>query len=203
MATRQSKVANPPRARVSRIDAASWIEAALALLAERGIDAVRIEPLAELLGVTKGTFYARYPNRDAFLSAMLEYWRQESTIAVISGFGAINEPPEERLQRILMLPFRRSDVKERGRMEMAIRLWAHSDARAAATMREIDAYRLQYFQSVLEANGLATEEARARAFLIYAYIAADGTLPGQRSEAVRARCRELLSAAGPAAGPQG
>ena len=193
MATRQERRRDAPKARVSRIDEARWIESALSLLAYGGIDAVRVEPLAERLGVTKGTFYSRYATRDDLLAAMLEYWRRESTVAVIAGFGAINEPPAERLRRVLMLPFRRPDVRERGRMEMAIRLWAHRDPRAAATMQEIDAYRLQYFRSVLESNGLAPAEAEARAFLLYAYIIADGTLPGERSEKVRVMCREFLS----------
>jgi len=193
--TQRSRV-DVPKARISRIDEASWIEAALKLLAEGGIDAVKVEPLSELLGVTKGSFYSRYAGREAFLARILDYWRQESTVAVLSGFGAINESAEERLYRILMLPLRRPDVKERARMEMAIRLWANRDPRAAATMKEIDAYRLQYFQSVLEANGVTAEDSEGVAFLIYAYVMADGTLPGERSERVRAQCREILSAAG-------
>jgi AcrR family transcriptional regulator len=182
-----------PRTKVSRIDAASWIEAALTLLADGGIDAVRVEPLAQRLGVTKGAFYARYASRDALHAAMLDYWRQESTIAVLTQFQAIAESPEERLRRVLMLPFRRPDIKERARMEMGFRIWAYRDAAAAATMQEIDAYRLSYFRSVLEANGYTSEDAEARAFLIYAYIIADGTLPGNRTESVRALCRRILS----------
>jgi AcrR family transcriptional regulator len=193
MATKQEVQARRPRTRVSRITASSWIETALALLAEGGIDAVRIEPIAEKLGVTKGAFYARYASRDALLDALLEHWRQESTVAVLTQFQAIAEPPEERLRRVLMLPFRRPDIKERARMEMGFRMWAYRDARAAATMEEIDSYRLHYFRSVLEANGFGPGEAEGRAFLIYAYVIADGTLPGDRSESIRAICRNILS----------
>ena len=193
MATEQKTQTQRPRGKVSRIAAASWIETALTLLADGGVDAVRIEPLAEKLGVTKGAFYARYPSRDALLGAMLDYWRQESTLAVLSLLTSIAESPEERLRRVLMLPFRRPDIKERARMELGIRIWAYRDAAAAATMQEIDAYRLTYFRSVLEANGYGSDEAEARAFLIYAYIMADGTLPGNRTESTRALCRGILS----------
>ena len=193
MATLHKEPVRRTRSKVSRIGAETWIETALGLLAEGGIDAVRVEPIAEKLGVTKGAFYARYASRDALLAAMLDYWRQESTVAVLSQFRAIAESPEERLRRILMLPFRRHDVKERARMEMGFRMWAYRDSAAAATMKEIDAYRLGYFASVLEANGCAPDEAEARAFLIYAYIIADGALPGTRSEGIRALCREILS----------
>ena len=48
---------------MSRLDKDAWVETALAMLADGGIDAVRVEPLALLLGVTKGAFYARFPAR--------------------------------------------------------------------------------------------------------------------------------------------
>lgn len=179
--------------RVSRIEEDDWIESAFDMLANGGVAAVRVEPLADRLGVTKGAFYARYPTRDALLAAMLEYWRRVSTVDVLTAFAEINERPVERLRRILDLPFRRADVRNRARMEMAIRIWAHHDERAAKTMAEIDAYRIRYFESVLRANGFAAPEAEARAFLIYAYVVADGSLPGARSPALRSRVRQLLS----------
>lgn len=178
---------------MSRLDKDAWVETALAMLADGGIDAVRVEPLALLLGVTKGAFYARYSTRDALLGALLDYWRRVSTVDVLTAFSQIDEAPAERLERILNLPFRRPDVRERARIEMAIRIWAHRDDRADATMREIDAYRIAYFESVLRANGFEGEEASARAFLIYSYVIAEGSLPGERSESARALIRQLLS----------
>ena len=73
---------------MSRIDESRWIEAALTLLADGGVDAVKVEPLAERLGVTKGAFYVRYANRDELLLAMLDYWRRESTMLRRSGCSA-------------------------------------------------------------------------------------------------------------------
>ncbi len=182
-----------PRGRPTLIDDQTWFETALKIMASGGIDAVRVEPVAEKLGVTKGAFYARFKSRNEFLNQLLEYWRKESTVSVIAQLSAVDEAPEERLLRVLLLPFRRPDVKERGRMEMAIRLWAHRNKQAASIMEEIDAYRLQYFGSVLLANGVPAEDAKSRAFLIYSYIIADGVLPGEREEKVREQCREFLA----------
>ena len=117
------------------------------------------EPLALKLGVTKGAFYARYPTRDALLMAMLDYWRRVSTLDVLSGFAAIDESPERRLDRVVKLSSRRPDVRNRGLLEMGIRIWADSDPIAAATMQEIDSYRLDYFKAVLRANGFEEAEA--------------------------------------------
>lgn len=181
------------RGRPTLVDDKTWFETALKIMACGGIDAVRVEPVAEELGVTKGAFYARFKSREAFLDGLLDYWRRESTLSVVAHLSDFDETPAARLQRVLLLPFRRPDVKERGRMELAIRLWADRYFKAAAVMEEIDAYRLQYFESVLLANGIAAEEAKSRAFLIYSYIIADGVLPGNRDEIIREQCRVFLS----------
>ena len=178
----------------SRIDEQEWIEAALDMLAKGGLAAVRIEPLALKLGVTKGAFYARYPTRDALLSAMLDYWRRVSTVDVLSGFAEMDEPQPQKLERIVKLSTRRPDVRNRGLLEMGIRIWADTDARAAATMEEIDSYRLDYFRAVLRANGFKGADVEARALLIYGYLIADACLSGRRSEDTRREVRSLLTA---------
>ena len=65
--------AGEPRAgRNSRLSAEDWAQAALDLIAEQGVGAVAVEPLARRLGVTKGSFYWHFPSRDALLQAALE-----------------------------------------------------------------------------------------------------------------------------------
>lgn len=177
----------------SRIDEQTWIETALDMLATGGISAVRVEPLALKLGVTKGAFYSRFPTRDALLTAMLDYWRRISTTDVLQAYAAIEEPPEQKLERILKLSTRRADARHRGLMEMGIRIWADQDGRAAKTMAEIDSYRLGYFKAVLQANGFSESEAEARALLVYGYMVADGCLSGQRSDEAKRLIRAVLS----------
>ena len=55
-----------PPTRTSR---ATWIDAGLRALGTGGPDAVRIEPLAQQLGVTRGGFYGTFKSRRAFLDA--------------------------------------------------------------------------------------------------------------------------------------
>ena len=168
------------------------MEAALDLLAGGGVAAVLVEALAEKLGVTKGAFYPRYTNRAQLLEEMLDYWRVESTISVINHFEAHIRDPIDRLDRILTLSTRRRDVGERARIEIAIRLWSHSEPKADATMREIDNLRMRYFKMAMIETGLPDAEAEARAFLVYAYMIADGSLPGTRPDSLRELCRNLL-----------
>ncbi|MBT9386336.1 TetR/AcrR family transcriptional regulator [Pseudooceanicola sp. CBS1P-1] len=170
-----------------------WLEAALVLLADGGIEAVRVEPLAQSLGVTKGSFYKRYDSRDDLLVSMLDYWRRESTLKVIELLSGIEEPSEAKLARVLEISGRRPDAGERARMEMAIRLWGHSDRRAAATMEEVDALRLKYFRSVVLENGFDGAEAEARAFLIYALGVLEAVIPGERSPEMMEACRAIVA----------
>ena len=59
-----------------------WVTAGLAELAKGGVDSVRVEVLAERLGVTKGGFYRRFKDRRALLNAMLETWRDGRVTAI-------------------------------------------------------------------------------------------------------------------------
>ena len=58
----------------TRTPRASWIEEGLRALAAGGPDAVRIELLAQALGVSKGGFYWHFDDRSALLDEMLDTW---------------------------------------------------------------------------------------------------------------------------------
>jgi AcrR family transcriptional regulator len=59
-----------------------WVAAGLAELARGGIEGVRVEGLAERLGVTKGGFYRRFKDRRMLLNAILERWRDGRVAAI-------------------------------------------------------------------------------------------------------------------------
>src|SRR5829696_5322648 len=85
--------------RAGALKAEDWVAAARAAMAEGGIDAVAVEPLARRLGVTKGSFYWHFKDRKALLKATLERWEKESTEARISASRRISDP-NERLVRL-------------------------------------------------------------------------------------------------------
>src|ERR671910_2473019 len=85
--------------RAGSLKAEDWVEAARAVMAEGGIDAVAVEPLARRLGVTKGSFYWHFKDRRALLETTLERWEEESTVARISASRRISDP-RKRLIRL-------------------------------------------------------------------------------------------------------
>src|SRR2546427_6314870 len=60
----------------TRTPRTSWIEEGLRALGVGGPDAVRIETLAEALGVSKGGFYWHFDDRRALLEEMLDTWER-------------------------------------------------------------------------------------------------------------------------------
>src|SRR5215472_5473809 len=110
-----------------------WISAGLAALAEGGVDQVRVEVVAERLGVTKGGFYRRFRDRRALLDAMLEEWSR-GRIAAIHRQTELGElEPRERLRSVIDLFSGRVSPYSMA-IELAIRQWARTDKTAAAAV---------------------------------------------------------------------
>lgn len=145
-----------------RLSAADWEAAALDALAEGGLGGVAVEPLARRLGVTKGSFYWHFADRDALLRAALSRWEESHTERVIAAVAGVRDP-RERLVRLIGLGLAggRSD-----RIHIALANASHPlvrDALARVTHR-----RLEYLESCYVDLGRPRGEARRSALLAYA-----------------------------------
>lgn len=158
------------------LDAAAWVEAAFDALAAGGIEAVRVDPLAKKLGVTRGSFYWHFADRAALHTAMLKEWRKRQSYQVGSRIESQTAAPDERLKRTLALPNSSARAKRAAAIELAIRLWARRDAEAAKAVRHIDHVRLKYYAKLFTEMGFRTGEARKRAYLFYASLMAQAFL---------------------------
>lgn len=176
-----------------------WIDAALDALAERGVDAVRVEPLARRLGVTKGSFYWHFRDRGALLAALLARWERLATLAIIDEVEAAARTPEAKLRALFQIAL----ASSRMALETALRDWARRDRRAERAVRGVDARRMAYLESLFVGLGLTRAEARARGFLAYASLFGDHFIAGAplRQGGVLERCASILLG-GPARQPQ-
>jgi AcrR family transcriptional regulator len=177
-----------------RLDAETWIEAALDALADNGVEAVRVERLAKALGVTKGSFYWHFKDRPALLDAMLQSWRQRATLAIIDRLESGKGSPEKRLSQLLSLPRVHQKRPRRGaEIEAAIRLWARLDDKAASCIAEIDRLRLSYIQTLLTATErFSPEDVKSRAVVIYAYMQGLAAIGGVIDPALFAPCEQFI-----------
>lgn len=149
-----------PRRRLTRQD---WVAEATEVLATRGLSAVAVEPLAEHLGVTKGSFYAHFANRDELVGAVLERWKALDTDEVIAELGGVGDP-RERLARFLEFGFERHHW---GRVFAALCARA-ADPAVGPVMSEARQARVAYLEKALRELGLSRGQAHDRANLIYA-----------------------------------
>jgi AcrR family transcriptional regulator len=173
-----------------------WIEAGLAELAEGGIDRVRVEVVAERLGVTKGGFYRRFKDRRALLDAMLDTWRWGRIDAINKQMALGDESPAERLRSVLKLFSERVSAQGMA-IELAIRQWARSDRAAAAATASVDETRLKKVEDVYRGMGLSAADAQARAVLFYSFIFGQSLLfleqPPRKRASLIAACAAALT----------
>ncbi|WP_308257719.1 TetR/AcrR family transcriptional regulator [Pseudonocardia lacus] len=167
-----------------RLSARDWTDAAVVALAEGGIGAVAVEPLATRLGTTKGSFYWHFANRDALLAAALESWERTDTEEVIALVAA--EPdPRTQLHTLLTLAVGGRDGQRGGRVELAL-LATRDHPLVAPVLARVTARRIDYVARLFGGLGLPPDEARRRGLLAYsAYLghaqltqAAPDTVPG-------------------------
>lgn len=146
----------------ARLSAADWEAAALDALADSGLAGVAVEPLARRLGVTKGSFYWHFADRDALLAAALAHWERSHTERVIEAVEQVRDP-RERLARLIgqVLAGGRSD-----RIHIALATAKHPLVRE--TLARVTHRRLAYLESCYVELGQPRREAKRSALLAYA-----------------------------------
>ena len=140
-----------------------WVDQGLKALADGGPDAVRIEPLAQALGVTKGGFYWHFADRSALLDEMLDRWEQESVTAVIGAVERGGGDARAKLRRLFALAGKRPDLL---RADLAVRDWARRDGRVAERLRRVDNRRVAYMRGLFAELCPDEEDVEARCLLV-------------------------------------
>ena len=141
----------------------AWTDAALHGLASGGLAAISVEHLAKALGVTKGSFYWHFEDRDALVRAVLERWERLGTDDIVASLDALTDP-RERLVRLFDLSL---DDLDHLRAEAAL----HAAASAghplvAPVVARVVRRRLSYTESVYRSLGLSRAEASTRATIV-------------------------------------
>src|SRR6476646_1887912 len=165
-----------------QLSAKDWLDQGLKTLAERGFTALKAEPLAKALGVSRGSFYWHFADIGAFHAAILKHWRAVAAEQIIANLEAA---PDNRDRLPLLL---RQAFGGRLALESAVRTWATVDHAARSAVQAIDRRRLSYVESMFSASGVSPREARARAQIFYwafiGFALSDKPLPRARQQAV-------------------
>jgi AcrR family transcriptional regulator len=189
--TRRAAAEDPNR---TALTPEAWVEAATEVLVDQGIDHVRVDVLARELGVTRGSFYWHFRDREDLLRRVLQAWRDRATDALTRRLERADASPHARLRDVISLPHRGRAAERAARIELAIRAWARRDAMAREAVDEADSQRIDYHRQIFEALGFTAEQARLRAFVVYSCEVAESVLHRQGPVADRKRRQQFLEA---------
>lgn len=187
----------PPPVRTTR---EVWIETGLSVLASDGPDAVRVEVLAQRLGVTRGGFYRQFVGREELVAAMLDTWEQRSIDDVHERVESEGGDARSKVRKAGLLTF----SVELLPLDLAIREWARRDPDVARRLRRVDNRRMVYLRELISTiadSDTANDKARdveARAMLAFSLVIGSHVIAADhprssRSRVVRDATRLLLA----------
>jgi AcrR family transcriptional regulator len=162
MAKDSRRMVRPASRRAGRLTAEAWERAALDALAREGVGAAAVEPLARRLGVTKGSFYWHFRDREALLRAALRRWEREGTDQVIESLARMPNAAA-RLVRLITGAFEDPEYR---RVEAGIHA-ASQDPVVRTFVRRVWRRRLESTETIYRQIGLAPADARSAAILAY------------------------------------
>jgi AcrR family transcriptional regulator len=142
-----------------------WLDAAYQLLVDGGVEAVKVMPLAERLGLSRTSFYWHFADREALLDGLIARWESRNTANLI----ARTEMPAATITEAVLHIFDCwiwPDLFD-SRLEFAIRTWALTDAALSARLARADAQRIAAVKAMFQRFGYAEAEADIRAHTIY------------------------------------
>ena len=158
-----------------------WVNQGLKTLMKNGFTALKADPLAKALGVSRGSFYWHFADIGAYHTAILRRWRDIAAEQIIAGIEAAKgEDPVAVLLRLTFI--------SRLALEKAVRSWAAHEPAVRAAVQAIDRRRLDYVEILLRRTDLPEITARDRAQILYwtflGFALSDQALPQDRQRAV-------------------
>lgn len=165
----------------TRLRRDDWSAAAIELLASDGVAGISIGRLATRLGVTRGSFYHHFRDREDLLRTMLEFWEEQSTISIRDEVRALELDPKTTLL-VLMKTIRNRGASA---FDVSFRAWAVHDPMAREVVEETDQIRLDYIRSLFLGIGFEELDAENRARLFLYYEIADPAVYAEQSPELR------------------
>ncbi|MGO8769377.1 MAG: TetR/AcrR family transcriptional regulator [Mycobacterium sp.] len=176
-----------------RTPSEAWIDAGLAILAQMGPDAVRVERLARQLGVTRGGFYRQFRSRDELLEAMLDTWERRCVDDVREQVEREGGDAKRKIRRAGVLTF----AEELMPLDLAVRSWARRDPAVAARLQKVDNARMDYVRGLLQSCSVPPDDTEAVALLVFSLVIANQLIAAEhpqqsRGDVVKQATRLLL-----------
>lgn len=165
-----------------------WLDRALNHLSKKGNLGLTIEDLSKAVGVTKGSFYWHFTNRDDFFHNLFGYWAELSTSRVLEFSAHIEGSASDRLLALAKFLIQ-EDISK---YELSIRGWVETYPKLIPLLEQVDLRRYEYVAGLFQELGFTGKEleVRVRTFQVF-YTLETSLYPSQgmasRLEAVEIR----------------
>lgn len=179
-------LADQPRGRLSLDD---WLEAARNAFISGGIGSVKVEPLAASLGVTAGSFYWHFENRESLYAKLLNDWETVNSAAMVRAAELKPATAEERFNAFLNVW-----ITEQGyssAYDAAVRDWARTSDKARRAVHAVDAFRVSLLKRIFQDLGYDADRAEVRARITYFHQVGFYALDLRDDEQTRLKLRPL------------
>jgi len=154
-----------------RLSKEDWLVLALDAVAKDGVALLRIDRLVKEVGVSKGSFYWHFEDREHFIQELLEYWHEISSL-VLNELIDTSLPPEEQIRQLITAVY----IEGRVDYESAVRSWAIQDPAVRPYVEKTDRYRHAYIKNLFENCGFDPTEAELRTRVLSSYLALEGAV---------------------------
>ena len=131
-------------------------------IAELGMQALAIEPLARRMGITKGSFYWHFSSREALLEQALIRWEEHDSRNLNASLGEIDHPRDR------LISFFRRIGKEKLTHEVYSELCsAAGHPQVEPVLERVAERRMAHLSAAFEEMGMPADKARHQARLTY------------------------------------
>ena len=171
----------------NRLSQDAWLALALETLANEGKAQVEIDHLAAKLGVTKGSFYSHFKDKQHFIHSIAVYWAETSTLSAIEKIVESQKTGEEKL-RSLMQIIRENELEK---YDLVMRAWALDEPLVAEQVEKVDMLRYKFVRSLFSEMGYDGDELEMRTMLFQVFHSGSTALKGKFFEENRLKHEEL------------
>lgn len=164
-----------------------WLEAAYEALLDSGVEAVKIQPLAKKLRLSRTSFYWFFEDREHLLTALIARWRDGNTGNLVRQSEAYAESIAEAILNVFDCWLDTSLFDSQ--FEFAIRSWAIQSPDILGEVNAADKVRIDALTAMFVRFGFEHVSADVRARTMY--LTQIGYISMQTAEDVATRLQRI------------
>jgi len=150
----------------TRLTREEWLHRALEVVAMKGNAKLRIHELVKHIGVTRGSFYWHFKDRDDFVRALVDYYHSWSTDQVIDQVARVGGDEAQRLKTVM----RFVAEEDLGRYEVAMTSWGVQEPFVAQSFEIAIRRRIDFIRSLFLELGFEGQELETRTLAFVGYM---------------------------------